>query len=154
MAISRVASSATPGIGMFLGVGTSGQTAIYYQVAGLTDIHLRDVSGEQADKTELTSPIHATTGQVFREYLATVSNAGEIQVEGHLLPLTQMAATAVGSPYTMLNVQKAWCITWTDAGASTWKCEGFLSSIEAGASVDDALAVSMTIKLTGVPAWS
>ncbi len=120
--------------------GTEG-TEIFTTVAEVTGIGGPGGSLELIDATHMESP------SAFREYIASLRDSGELSVDLNFLPNN---VGQRGFRTDMVNgTRRNWQLVWTDSPATTWAFAGFVTGFEPSAAIDDKLAASATIKVTG-----
>lgn len=120
--------------------GTDG-TEAFTTVAEVTGIGGPGGSLELIDATHMESP------SAFREYIASLRDSGELSVDLNFLPGN---VGQRGFRTDMVNgTRRNWQLVWTDSPTTTWAFAGFVTGFEPSAAIDDKLAASATIKVTG-----
>jgi predicted secreted protein len=108
---------------------------------------VRNVGGPEVslDTTDVTPH---STGAPWREFVATLLDAGEVSLDLNFLPSTtdQAALRADMIARTKRNFRIEWPITPTAQRASF---AGFVTKLSPSAPHDGELSASMTIKITG-----
>lgn len=108
--------------------------------------YLRGVSVGGGDVTDIDVSSGESTNK-WREFVAGMIDAGEITLSMvYQEDLADTLQAAVG------DAAQAWTITFTDG--STFVCSGYVKAFSIDAPYDGEATMSMTIKLTGVPAFN
>ncbi len=113
-------------------------TGTFADVAEVTNITPPNYSRDAVEATHTASP------DSFREYVAGLMDAGEVQIELNFVPAvadTIIAAMTVG--------QGAFKITFTNA--VTWTFLAVVTNYAPGAPLADRMTASATFKITGKP---
>lgn len=102
------------------------------------------------DTVDVTS--HASTSN-WREYIATLKDAGEVSLELNYVPTETTHKNASGGLLYLLaqGTKQAFSIVFPDSGPTTWTFDGFVTSFSPSAPHDGKLGLSVTIKATGAP---
>jgi predicted secreted protein len=131
-------SAAGIGYGSLLEVSTD-NGATWAEVAEVTNITPPSDTVDSIDVTHMQSPNRT------REFIPGLADPGECSIEMNFIP---GAATDVQLRTLKANGTKAkWRITWPNA--VIWVFSGFVTGVEATGPVDDKMAVTATIKVTG-----
>jgi hypothetical protein len=121
-------------------------TTITFGTSGLTG-ELLSVDGMSLERDAVETTYMASAEQ-WREFIPGLRNAGEISFEMAFDPTEDPDTPITGDVETIT-------VTWPDdATVLTWACDGFLTSFQPSAPIDDRITVSGTIKLTGVPTFT
>jgi predicted secreted protein len=122
-----IAKEDTPGAGTYTSVGVE-----------ITSIQPPGYSRDAIDASHSSSP------NEFREYIAGMMDAGEVEIEGNFV------AAASDSIVTDLLAGKAeYQITFPNG--VTWTFDAFFTSYQPNAPVDDKQTFSATMKVSGRP---
>ena len=101
------------------------------------------------DTKEVTS--HSSTG-AFREFIATLLDAGEVSLDGNFIPTNATQSQSSGLLKDMKNrTKRNFQMVFPDVGVTTWSFAAFVTSFEITAQFDDVLSFSATLKVTGAP---
>lgn len=120
---------------------TGGVAEAFTTVAEVTNISGPSESLETIDATHMTSP------GARREYIASLLDSGEVSFDLNFLPSD---ANQNGVRNDISNrVRRRWQIVWTDESLTTYEFDGFVVQWEPSAQIDDKLAVSASLKVTG-----
>lgn len=106
--------------------------------------------GLSADAIDVTS--HDSTSG-YREFLQGLKDGGEISLDLNFDPVLATHDKVSGGVLDDFNTGTAvsWYLVFTDAATSTWNFSGITTGFELEAPMDDKLAATVTIKVTGVP---
>jgi hypothetical protein len=119
--------------------------------AGSTIAEVQNFTGPSlALGTAESTHMGSTSG--FREFIATVKDAGEITADISFLPVHATQSYAAGLIKDLYDgTSQTFTIVWTDSGATTWSFTAWVTRFVPTAPVDGRLTASVTLKLTGVP---
>jgi predicted secreted protein len=98
--------------------------------------------GQTVDFVDVTS--HSSSG--YREVLPSFKNSGECSFE-LLYDSADLEHAGVFDDYEAKTLRK-WKITYTDTGAEIHTFSAYVSNISLAASIDDAVILSVSLKLT------
>lgn len=120
-----------------------GETSV--QVAGLTSINGLELSADTIDATTLNS-----TGG-YREFEAGFKDAGEVSLEGYL-----ETATGDGQKelYDLFESGDTEDFSIDFPNGAKWEFKGIVTGFTTGASLEDLLSFSGTIKVSGKPTFT
>lgn len=121
--------------------GGSDGTEIFTTVS-----ELKTIGGPQFSQgtTEVT---HMESPNAYREYIATLLDAGEISSE---MNFTNVAAQTNLIVDLENRVRRNFQLTFvTAAGTATWSFSGLVTNFEPNFAIEDAISASVTIKITG-----
>lgn len=120
--------------------GTNG-TEVFTTISEVVNISLNGRSLELIDATHMESP------NTHREYIASLLDSGEVQLDLNFLPGTaaQSGLETDRTNRTKRNFQ----LVWTNSPATTYSFSGYVTGFDASAAIDDKLSASATIKITG-----
>lgn len=111
-------------------------------VAGLTSIGGLDVSADTMDVTTLDS-------EGWREYLQGLKDGGEVPLEGYL---ELKAGKGQKELYDLLDSGEAEDFTILfPKNMGSWQFKGVVTAFSTSADLEDPLAFSATIKVSGKP---
>lgn len=115
------------------------------QVAGLTSINGLELSADTIDATTLNS----TEG--YREFEAGFKDAGEVSLEGYL-----ESATGNGQKelYDLFESGDTEDFSIDFPNGAKWEFKGIVTGFTTGASLEDLLSFSGTIKVSGKPTFT
>lgn len=120
-----------------------GSTAIA-EVLGINGLALK------VDTVDVTS--HASTG-AWKEFIATLKDAGEVSLEISYVPTEATHKNASGGLlYLLTNMTtQTFSIVWPDSGTTTWTFDGIVTQFSPTAPHDGKLGATVAIKVTGQP---
>lgn len=113
-------------------------------VAGLTSIGGLELSADSIDVTTLDSE------GGYREFIAGFKDAGEVSLEGYLNPETGKGQKELYDLFESGDVEDFIIEFPSDLGAS-WEFKGVVTGFGTSADLEDPLAFSATIKVSGRP---
>lgn len=127
-----------------LGWDAAGGTS-YAVIAQIVDIGGPTLSRNPIDVTSRDSTSN------WREFIKGFKDGGEVTFNVIFDPGLAGHASASGllSDFIDDSTIPAWQVTWPDA--TVWTFDGFITSQEPGAPLDDALTMDLTVKVAGVP---
>lgn len=113
-------------------------------VANLTAINGLELSAETIDSTNLSSE------GGYREFVAGFKDAGELSIEGQFNPATGKGQAEL---YTLFEsgVLEDFTIKFPPELGAKWEFKGLVVGFSTGASLEDLLSFSATIKISGKP---
>ena len=128
-------------LGTTLSIGTTTSVT----VAGLTSINGLELSADTIDATTLNS-----TGG-YREFEAGFKDAGEVSLEGYL-----ESATGDGQKelYDLFESGDTEDFSINFPNGAKWEFKGIVTGFTTGASLEDLLSFSGTIKVSGKPTFT
>jgi len=141
-------TQAAIGFGTLLSFSNGASPPVFSVLAEVNDITGPGMSRELPDATHMESP------GGWREFLGGLKDAGEITVECNHLPnnATQDASTGVLSLFGS-GVRTAWRITFPVSPEVVWEMDAVISGFEPSFPVDDKMMLSVTLKVSGQPAF-
>ncbi|MFZ4773933.1 MAG: phage tail tube protein [Terrimicrobiaceae bacterium] len=99
------------------------------------------------DTKEVTS--HSSTGG-WREFIATLLDAGEVSFDGNFIPTNATQSQSSGVLKDMKNrTKRNFQLILPDT--TTWTFAAFVTGFEISAQFDDVLSFSASLKITGAP---
>ncbi len=116
------------------------------EVAKLSSIGGIELSADSIDVTALDSE------GGYREYIAGFKDAGEVALEGYLLPKKGKGQAELYELFESGDVEDFSIIFPQDTGAS-WEFKGVVIGFGTSASLEDPLSFSATIKVSGKPTF-
>jgi len=139
-------SSAIGAFGTLLKIGDGETEEAFTTIAEVNNI---SGPGLSMDPIDVTS--HSSTDG-WREYIGGLLEAGELTFDIAYIPTEvthNLAAGLLGdfSSKTPRNFE----LVFPDAGATTWSFTALVTSFEPSEPIDDKLAASVTLKLSGKP---
>lgn len=141
-------TNALIGHGTILAYGDGGSPETFTALAEVNNISGPGMSADAPDATHMESP------EGFREFIGGLKDPGEITVECAHLPgnATQDASTGVLSLFSS-GAKTNWRITFPDDPATIWNFEAVVTGFEPDTPIDDKMMLSITLKLSGKPAF-
>lgn len=136
------ASTATASYGTLLKQGDGAMSEAFTSITEVTNLSSPGMKLDLQEVTNMESPT------AWREFIATLKDAGEVTVEFNGLPAeTQQVALRT----CLVNKTKRnFRITFTDSGPTTWNFSGFVTNFQyVPGDVNGALKGNATIKITG-----
>ena len=128
---------ATRSLGTILNAGTQ-------KIGGLTSIGGLELSSDTIDVTTLDS------SGGYREFINGFKDAGEITVEGFFLGAKDAGQQALYTLFESGASEEFEIVFPAEAGAS-WELTGIVTGYSTSADLEDPLAFSGTIKVSGKP---
>ena len=142
-------SNAISAFGTLLKIGDGGGSENFTTIAEVTNI---SGPGFALETTEVTN--HSSTGG-WREYIATLLDAGEVSFDINFIPTEATHSYSSGLIKDMVNKTKRnFKLVFPNAGNTTWTFSAFVTSFEPAAATDAQLSASVTLKITGQPTLS
>lgn len=137
------------GYGTLLKFGDGASPESFTTVAEVINIDGPGLSRSIPEATHMESP------DGYREYLAGLKDGEEVTVECNFLPgnATQDPSTGVLSFFES-GARKNWQVVWPFSPAVTWEFSGIVTGFQPTTPVDDKITLSVTIKVTGKPAFT
>lgn len=114
-------------------------------VAGLTSINGLELSADTIDATTLNS-----TGG-YREFEAGFKDAGEVSLEGYLESATGDGQKELYDLFESGNTEN---FSINFPNGAKWEFKGIVTGFTTGASLEDLLSFSGTIKVSGKPTFT
>lgn len=144
-------SRARLGFGTLLERRTSAEGVspeVWQLVAERVSIGGPSMSRDAPDVTHMDSP------NGWREFIPGLKDAGELTVEGNFVPedASQNGETGLLSEFYS-DVRARWRLTFPLSGSPgvVWEMSGIMTGFELDIPVDDKLAFTSTIKVSGEP---
>lgn len=113
-------------------------------VGGLTSIGGLELSADTIDVTTLDS------AGGYREFIAGFKDAGEVSVEGYLDATTGQGQKEMYDLFES-GIVEDFAIVFPIATKTSWEFQGIVTGFSTGADLEDPLAFSATIKVSGAP---
>lgn len=113
-------------------------------VAGLTEISGLSLSADSIDVTTLDSD------GGYREFIAGFKDAGEVSLSGFFDNTTGKGQAELYAAFESGSVT-AFVIEFPAALKAKWSFNGVVTGIETGATLEDPVSFSATIKVSGKP---
>lgn len=134
--------------GTFLEYSDGASPPTWTSLAEVVNITGPGMSRELPDATHMQSP------GGWREFIGGLKDAGEITVECNHLPnnATQDASTGVLSFFASGST-KDWRLRFPVSPEVTWEFEAVVSAFEPEFPIDDKMMLSVTLKVSGQPAF-
>lgn len=121
---------------------------VWQLIAERVSIGGPSMSRDAPDVTHMDSP------NGWREFIPGLKDAGELTVEGNFVPddPSQNGETGLLSEFYS-DVRARWRITFplTGSPAVQWEMSGIMTGFELDMPVDDKLAFTATVKISGEP---
>ena len=111
-------------------------------VAGLTSINGLELSADTIDVTTLDSD------GGYREFIGGFKDAGEVSVEGYFEPETGKGQKEL---YDLFESGATEDFVIEFPNNAKWEFKGVVTGLSTGASLEDPLSFSATIKVSGKP---
>lgn len=141
-------TDATIGLGTILAYGDGGSPETFRTLAEVTDLTGPGMSRETPDATHMLSP------DGYREFLGGLKDGGELTVECNHLPndASQDSSTGVLALFESGD-KRTWRITFPTTPTVIWEMDAVVSAFEPSFPLDDKLGLSVTLKVSGKPAF-
>lgn len=128
-----------------IGDGAS-PTESFTTIAEVTNIGGPSLS---LDPIEITS--HSSTGG-WREFIGGLLDGGEVSLEINYDPVGATHDASTGLIYDMTNrTVRNFQLVFPDTGNTTWSLSALVTAFEPSEPIDDKLAASVTLKVSGQP---
>lgn len=114
-------------------------------VSELTNISLPEMNADDIDVTTHNS------SDYFREFIKGLTDAGAITVEGYFNYTDYGTLYAMTSTLSLYSATINIPSTPSDASATQWLANVYLSSLTGGIPFDDKIDFSASLKITGKP---
>lgn len=137
------------GKGVVFGIEITATPGTYTPLA-----QVRGLGGPSLAQDALDVSCHESPG-FYRQFVPGFHDAGEISLDllfDPVEPTQDLATDGLLEIYNDGEVHN-FQIIWPDAGATEWDFAGIVTGYEPEAPVDEVLAASVTIKLTGAPTF-
>lgn len=133
--------------GTLLKIGDGGSpTETFTTIAEVTSI---GGPGLSLDTIEITN--HSSPGG-WREFIGGLLNAGEVSLDINYDPVGATHNATTGLIADMVaRTLRHFQLVFPDTGSTTWSFTALVTLFEPSEPVDDKLAASVTLKLTGQP---
>lgn len=140
----------TFGFGTALKVSNGASPEVFTAVAFVSNI---SISGYAVDTVEVTT--HDSENG-FKEFIAGLSDGGEVSFDVVFDPSNSTHNETTGGLKAIMDAKtvKNWKVEFPMSPVKTWAFSGLMTSFELEAPLDDALAGSVSIKVTGKPVLS
>jgi len=144
-----MASGAVSAFGTFLRMGDGASPENFATIAEVKSISGPKMSMDTIDVTNHSS------GIPWREYMAGLSDAGEITFDVNFIPTSATHSASTGMLADMINrTRRNYQIIFPDTGHTAWQFLGFVTGFETGEEIDNVITSSVTIKVTGKPTFT
>jgi predicted secreted protein len=130
-------------LGTKLKIG-KGPTPAPMAVAGLTSIGGLELSADTIDTTTLDSD------GGYRTFIAGFKDAGEVSLEGYLVPAAGKGQKELYDLFESGQTED-FMIEFPPETGTKWEFEGVITGFSTSADLEDPLAFSATIKVSGKP---
>jgi len=120
---------------------STGAAETFATIAEVKSISGPGLSSETIDATHMESP------NSYREMLVGLKTGGEVSVEMNFLPGNAnhiLLSTTFGN-----RTKKRYQLVFPDTGVTKWQFEGYITSMQPSATIDDILSCSVSFTLTG-----
>lgn len=136
------------GFGTLLQRGDGLVPETFTSVAEVKSISGPDMSSDTHDVTAHTD------GDPWRTKIPGLLDAGQLSFDVNFLPFdpTHDSTGGLVADFAARSVRN-WRLVFPDPGQTTWEMRGFVSGLSFSEPVDDILSASVTIELTGKPAF-
>lgn len=131
------------------GIHGHGTTLSSASLGGIADIISISGPDQTRDAIDISTMDSASK---FREFLAGMADAGEVTCELNYASAGGGASEDLQTLFVAGTVEN-WTIQIASA-AGRWVTSGFISALGAAIPFDDKITQSVTIKFTGIPAFS
>lgn len=136
----------TTGFGTLFATGDGGNPETFTTLAELTNVPPPSLSRDSIDASHQQSP------DEWREFIPGMKDAGEISLEFNLIPggptMAEIVAEFSLSGSAAIKNRR---VTFPDG--SRWDFSAFVTGFEQGAPIDDKMAGTVTLKITGAPTF-
>lgn len=144
-----MASGAVSAFGTYLQLGDGGTSESFTTIAEVKSIKGPKMSLDTIDVTNHSS------GIPWREYMAGLSDAGEISFDLNFIPTEDTHDASDGLLADMINrTRRNFRLTFPDTSQTTWGFTAFVTGFETGEEIDNVITSSVTLKVTGKPAFT
>ncbi len=142
---------ATDGVGDGTGVLAAAASAVLASGAAGDEVfatiaEITNISGPE-ESLELIDATHMESPNAFREYIPSLLDGGELQLDLNFLPAD---TNQQGIRDDQRNrVRRNFQLVWPDSANTTYLLSGYVTSFSPSAQIDDKLSATATIKVTG-----
>lgn len=138
-------SNAISSYGTLLKVGDGAAPENFTAIA-----EVKDISGPSFSLGTEEVTNYSSNG--WREFVATILDAGEISFDINFIPSETTHDVTTGLLADMVNKTKRnFQIEFPDTGATTWTFAAYVTGFELSEPVEGALGASVTLRITGQP---
>lgn len=118
--------------------------------AAIGQIH--NIGGPGVSRNPIDVTTHDSTDQ-WMEFIKGLKDGGELTFDITYDPAlgSHDASTGLLSDFDEDTVIPNWRVTFPDAGTTQWAFPGFLTGFEPGMPIDNKLAASVSVKISGKP---
>ncbi len=114
------------------------------EVAEVTTVSGPGLTRETIDASHMQSPA------MWREFIKGMKDAGELSFDVNMIPGNASQWGLISDFYDDVALAN-FDLVFPDARGTVWSFRGIVTSYEPTNAIDDKLAASVTIKLSGVP---
>lgn len=113
---------------------------------------IHNIGGPNLARDNIDVTTHDST-DMWREFIKSLKDGGEVTFDITYDPAlgTHDASTGLLSDFGDDDTIPNWQITFPDTGATTWTFPGFVTGFSPAEPIDDKLAASVTVKVSGAP---
>jgi hypothetical protein len=124
---------------------------IHLEMSDVEIAEVKDISGPGLSLNTIDVTAHDGSG--WRDFVATLLDAGEVTFEINYVPTGATHDNTAGGLLYAMDQQtlEDFDLIFPDAGTTTWSFDGYVTAFEPGAPVDGALTASVTIRISGDP---
>lgn len=139
-------SNAISSFGTLLKIGDGEVEEEFTTIAEVTNIAGPNLSQETIDVTS-----HSSTER-WREFIAGLLDAGEVSFDINFIPTENTHKLSTGILGDMVaGTKRNFELVFPDGGSTTWSFAAIITAFEPSEAIDDKLAASISLKLSGKP---
>lgn len=143
-----MASPAVSAFGTVVKIGDGASPENFTTIA-----ELRNVSGPSLELETIDVTTH-NTADPWRQFIGGLLNGGEVSLELNFIPTEATHDPTTGLIADMVNrVQRNFQIVFPDVPVTTWGFTALVTAFEMSSDPADVLQASVTLKLSGKPAF-
>lgn len=142
-------SSAVSGFGTLLKVSDGGGTPVFTTIAEVKTVDSPELTTETADVTHMTSP------SAIKEFIATLSDNGEISFTANAILSHATQGNTAGLYYLQrTRTMREFQLVFPFAVPITWTQLCLVTKLKTSTPIDGAMTLEGTLKVSGAPVWS
>lgn len=111
----------------------------------------RSIRGPTLNRQLIDITNHDSSGS-YREWLNGLKDAGDVTFDVNYNPVDATHDASTGLLFDYVNdTRRNFQLVFPDSGSTTWSFTAIVQGTEMSAAIDEALLLSVTLKVTGAP---